>query len=296
MLSLSQDSTAPGPSTVSTQPSAYNRLMGRDLSSSNDASPVGDDYDRSLEPLDNDSEPGVLQVPGAYPSAWDSNLRAATGLANPMENSLSNHLSNMAVPRPSAAAPVYDLPIHSQGSQMASIPNGFPSRNHGFPPRPVVPSYGGYGNNALTNSVPSNLPAAYGGPSSLYEIISKTGTYDYVNGTDGLGNALPENLANYLQDAYHDPGMSDKELDDLLQNIRPDMDIPERNRDGTPAGLKRPLYPHQELAIAWMKKMEEGTNKGGILADDMGLGKTISTLALMLARQPTGRTKVRWFA
>lgn len=33
--------------------------------------------------------------------------------------------------------------------------------------------------------------------------------------------------------------------------------------------------------------MEDGTNKGGILADDMGLGKTISTLALMLTRPST---------
>jgi SNF2 family DNA or RNA helicase len=35
--------------------------------------------------------------------------------------------------------------------------------------------------------------------------------------------------------------------------------------------------------------MEEGTNKGGILADDMGLGKTISTLALILSRASTDR-------
>jgi SNF2 family DNA or RNA helicase len=37
--------------------------------------------------------------------------------------------------------------------------------------------------------------------------------------------------------------------------------------------------------------MEEGTNKGGILADDMGLGKTISTLALMLSRPSTDRLR-----
>jgi SNF2 family DNA or RNA helicase len=30
--------------------------------------------------------------------------------------------------------------------------------------------------------------------------------------------------------------------------------------------------------------MEDGSNKGGILADDMGLGKTISSLALILTR------------
>ncbi|XP_044714435.1 zinc finger, c3HC4 type (RING finger) domain-containing protein [Hirsutella rhossiliensis] len=69
------------------------------------------------------------------------------------------------------------------------------------------------------------------------------------------------------------------------------MDIPDKHRDGTPAGLKQSLYHHQELALSWMKKMEEGTNKGGILADDMGLGKTISTLALMLARPAVGRPK-----
>ena len=39
-----------------------------------------------------------------------------------------------------------------------------------------------------------------------------------------------------------------------------------------------------------MKKMEEGSNKGGILADDMGLGKTVQSIALMLSR-PSGPTK-----
>jgi SNF2 family DNA or RNA helicase len=37
--------------------------------------------------------------------------------------------------------------------------------------------------------------------------------------------------------------------------------------------------------------MEEGTNKGGVLADDMGLGKTISALALILTRPPVDRAR-----
>ena len=51
--------------------------------------------------------------------------------------------------------------------------------------------------------------------------------------------------------------------------------------------MKYPLMEHQKLGLAWMKSMEEGSNKGGILADDMGLGKTIQALALMVTRQST---------
>lgn len=37
--------------------------------------------------------------------------------------------------------------------------------------------------------------------------------------------------------------------------------------------------------------MEDGSNKGGILADDMGLGKTISALALILSRPADDRIR-----
>lgn len=128
--------------------------------------------------------------------------------------------------------------------------------------------------------------------SAMSRLVNSTSHFGMPMGVHEFDGPMDDRLANYLQEAYHDPQVSEKELDELLQNIRPDMDIPERNRDGTPAGLKSPLYKHQELALTWMKKMEEGTNKGGILADDMGLGKTISTLALMLSRPSTSRPKV----
>jgi len=50
-------------------------------------------------------------------------------------------------------------------------------------------------------------------------------------------------------------------------------------------------YEHQKIALSWLKAMEEGTNKGGILADDMGLGKTISSLALILSRPSSDRAR-----
>lgn len=83
------------------------------------------------------------------------------------------------------------------------------------------------------------------------------------------------------------PGDSKKtieEIKELLENIRPDTDLPNDGDEGTPEALKYTLLDHQKLGLTWMKNMEEGKNKGGILADDMGLGKTIQALALMVSR------------
>ncbi|KAJ6446828.1 SWI/SNF family DNA-dependent ATPase Ris1 [Purpureocillium lavendulum] len=155
---------------------------------------------------------------------------------------------------------------------------------HGVQQQPVGPPF----MSPSLRTVPS-LPSM--GGSSLMDAISRSNMVDYSTMQYQNGQALPDRLSDFLQEAYHDPRVTEKELDELLQNIRPDMDIPERNRDGTPAGLKGALYLHQELALSWMKKMEDGSNKGGILADDMGLGKTISTLALMLDRPHAKRPK-----
>ena len=69
----------------------------------------------------------------------------------------------------------------------------------------------------------------------------------------------------------HDPTRTTEEIKSLLENIRPDEDLPKENREGTPEAMTYPLMEHQKLGLAWMRKMEEGSNKGGILADDMGL-------------------------
>lgn len=137
---------------------------------------------------------------------------------------------------------------------------------------------------SLTDGSSSSVTRRNQDRDTLSNIIHMTSMFDYANGTDDSGNPLPDRLTDYLDGALHDPRVSNQELDDLLKNIRPDMDIPDQDRGTTPEGLKSSLYAHQEVALAWMKKMEAGTNKGGILADDMGLGKTITTLALLLAR------------
>ena len=79
----------------------------------------------------------------------------------------------------------------------------------------------------------------------------------------------------------------------LLENIRPDEDVDPRTRIGTPESMSAAatLYEHQKLGLQWMIKMEEGSNKGGILADDMGLGKTIQAIALMVQRRSTDSSR-----
>jgi SNF2 family DNA or RNA helicase len=98
-------------------------------------------------------------------------------------------------------------------------------------------------------------------------------------------------MAEQYDYIVNDPRKTHAEIKSLLENIRPDLDLPAENREGTPEGLKYPLYEHQKLALTWLKSMEQGTNKGGILADDMGLGKTISALALMLSHPSNDRAR-----
>ncbi|KAL8755091.1 MAG: hypothetical protein Q9199_003880 [Rusavskia elegans] len=85
----------------------------------------------------------------------------------------------------------------------------------------------------------------------------------------------------------NDPTRTLAEIKDLLNNIRPDEDLPPENREGTPDAMVFPLMEHQKLGLTWLKSMEVGTNKGGILADGMGLGKTIQAIALMVSRRST---------
>ena len=88
----------------------------------------------------------------------------------------------------------------------------------------------------------------------------------------------------YYDYVRNDPTKSREELKNLLENIRPDVELPPEGREGTPEAMKYPLMEHQKLGLTWMKNIEESSNKGGILADDMGLGKTIQALALLVSR------------
>ena len=109
---------------------------------------------------------------------------------------------------------------------------------------------------------------------------------NYFPNSLNFGSLPNQDPSSYYNHAFNSR-LPDVNADDqrgtdqnLLENI-PLVDIPKQD---TPNGLKCPLYDHQKIALAWLKRMEQGNYKGGILADDMGLGKTISTLALILSR------------
>ncbi|VUC30344.1 unnamed protein product [Clonostachys rosea] len=218
--------------------------------------------------------PSMNPVPGAWPGSW----------ADPDDPSLDQEST---LPRTPNRSPFKSESVSQSGKYQVPARH-LPASTAGL--RADNPIIVGESSSYSQQPVPRH-PMVQGRGNTLSDIISMTSGYDYTNSLDAFGNPLPERLTSYINDMVHDTRVTEKELDDLLQNIRPDMEIPERDRVGTPEGLKGTLYHHQEIALTWLKKMEEGTNKGGILADDMGLGKTISMISLMLARPPTARPK-----
>ncbi|KAK0390823.1 hypothetical protein NLU13_0326 [Sarocladium strictum] len=176
-------------------------------------------------------------------------------------------------------------PHASPGTAAAASPVRSPATS-GIHPRLTradMPSWSGFRRQMMSGTLSGTLS----------NIISQTSGYDFANRTDAFGNPLPPHIASYLDDTdpYADPEMTARELEELLQNIEPEVQVPKGLQGITPDALTTPLYKHQEVALTWMKKMEDGTNKGGILADDMGLGKTISTLALIHERKSPNRPK-----
>ncbi|KAF4452228.1 hypothetical protein F53441_4888 [Fusarium austroafricanum] len=257
---------------------AFTRLMNNQPASS---ITLGDEDD------DDESPP---RIPGAYDGRWDDSSGAGPAFNMPQTQMAPQYIPT---PTPSNRTSIKeDTDLIFAGSVTLQPPNhplasgmNYPDltrRGHLVPSRPgILPGA-------------STGPGAFSTASSLSDVIMRTSAYDYLNRVDSHGRPLPSNLMDLTNDIYDNfqgPQLDQKELDDLLLNISSDMDLPKAGLGEAPAGLKRPLYPHQDIALAWMKKMEEGTNKGGILADDMGLGKTISTLSLLLARPAVSRPK-----
>ncbi|GAB7366582.1 hypothetical protein MBLNU230_g8568t1 [Neophaeotheca triangularis] len=91
--------------------------------------------------------------------------------------------------------------------------------------------------------------------------------------------------SRYREIASYDPAKTKEEINSLLENIRPDEDLPADALVKTPEPMSIKLHKYQEMGLTWLTKAEEGKNQGGILGDEMGLGKTIQMLSLMVSRK-----------
>lgn len=180
---------------------------------------------------------------------------------------------------------------YSHGARISSAPSLVPGASSSSVANGQLGSRPGSLVNGFANPW-ANRPGMYNpngmslpGRDSLSQIINRTNSYNWDEGLDEFGSPLPDHVRSYIDDYMADPRKTDQQIKELLANISPDMDMTEEDREGTPEGLRYPLYKHQQIALKWMRAREvDEKTKGGLLADDMGLGKTISMLALMLSR------------
>lgn len=226
----------------------------------------------------------ALQMPGAFPV--QSDFTPSADSFQPQFHAHNNYVPQLQQPSDALPVAYHNMTIPMMGGHA----NQGNHRLSHLPPRqPMGSAQNPYDLSRASYARPN--PGGTGGPGGLSSIINRTNRFDFANGLDDQGLPLPEHLASFMHNAAFDSRISDQELRDLLDTITPDMEIPLEERSATVPGLAPNLYHHQELALKWMTRLEEGKNKGGILADDMGLGKTISTLSLMLTRQATSRPK-----
>lgn len=169
---------------------------------------------------------------------------------------------------------VYNAAYSLVDSHIASIPS-------------ATPGYGSssYGYRSAGSSSDPHLIPDYDCEYPPQNMFSSGLDTHAINADDPKNRELVDRYMDRYNYLTNDPTRTSSEIKSLLENIRPDEDLPPENREGTPDAMTYPLMEHQKLGLAWMKTMEEGSAKGGILADDMGLGKTIQALALMVARR-----------
>lgn len=293
--SFSNSSPASPAPTGPAGPTAFDRILGRPSQPSQSQPQPLSTQERDPFRLNNASPAGHSQPPSRVPGSF------------PYDDDLDHFFDPPVHPIPSQSGGAYGA--QSYGPSTSSLPsmgppNTVPTMGYAgdvspmasLGNRPGILNSGAYaplqtwGANSNPYPAASSQVPTRGG--YLPEVINLTNDIDWVNGLDALGNPLSANLRSYYDDLHDDPRKTAEEIKDLLANIRPDEDIPEEDRIGTPEQLRYALYAHQQLALQWMMDSEKGKNQGGILADDMGLGKTISALSLMVSRpSPDSRNK-----
>ncbi|TPX76970.1 hypothetical protein CcCBS67573_g01768 [Chytriomyces confervae] len=167
-----------------------------------------------------------------------------------------------------------------------------------IPPRPIIRSAKD-ANPFLERSSAYNPPIL---PTRASTIASpyKDPIYDMnqlvsQTGSSQSNNMYPDEKFDPFVDGFERPLKEEEvteQLKDLLENVAITAAVPPVDqRLPSPPDLKVTLLEHQKIGVEWMLRMENGTNKGGILADDMGLGKTVQSITCCILNPSKDRAR-----
>jgi len=274
-------------------------------------------------PFDNLKSEGSSRMPPTYPPPHDlaAGIAAAKRrLEDHKRNADMRHLAQAQVQayaqanaqahaRAQAHAQANAQAQAQARSQAMYIPNY--SSGHVYGPPGMLPGQmGGTSRNPpiLPPSVPSiyevqssSKPKSYfaGMGNAIQNVYNKIPSLDQlgqvgdmlgIGGSNGLRSYSPWDDEEDIFSGTVDPAEVAADLKNLMDNIRPDEDLPIEEQDVEIEQMTVKLKPYQGTGLKWLQNMESGTNKGGILADDMGLGKTVQAIALMATNRSTERT------
>ena len=182
---------------------------------------------------------------------------ASSNPASAGSSSWANMVGRVGENVANAAKGVYNAAYGLLDADIASVPSatlGYGSSAYGY-------------GIAGSSSNPHLIPDVDSEPSLFSRVLDNHS----INANDPKNRELVDRYMDRYNYLTNDPTKTSAEIKALLENIRPDEELPPENREGTPDAMTYPLLEHQKLGLAWMKTMEEGSAKGGILADDMGL-------------------------
>ncbi|KAG2189262.1 hypothetical protein INT44_004404 [Umbelopsis vinacea] len=145
----------------------------------------------------------------------------------------------------------------------------------------------------MKDGQPKGLSLTNGYMQALQNLFQRQNRASIFSTSSSSSTSTAESSSSHRIDNRVLRDESEKELRVLLKSIENDYNINLEDRAGTPDALIPTLMEHQKKGLSWLINMEEGSNKGGLLADDMGLGKvrialvailTIQMIALILSR------------
>ncbi|GAM87413.1 hypothetical protein ANO11243_054370 [Dothideomycetidae sp. 11243] len=167
---------------------------------------------------------------------------------------------------------------HAQaGQHVYQMPGAFPSGESSRQPQPSI-----YEPQSSHTARSSLLTSAGHALSSFSDELTRLGN---LIGNVGSYSTPVKKFYDPWEDETYDDEQTMEDIKNLMDHIRPDEEIPIDEQDVHVEGMTVRLKPYQAAGLKWLQSMEEGTNRGGILADDMGLGKTVQAIALMITRR-----------